>query len=114
MRKIVAAAIVASAIGLIVGLEPALAQRALTPVTDAMLRNPGPGDWLMWRRTLDSWGYSPLDQINRSNVARLKMVWTRGLGPGHPGRHAARPRRRHVHAESRATTSRRWTRPPAN
>ena len=29
------------------------------PVTDAMLQDPAPGDWLMWRRTLDSWGYSP-------------------------------------------------------
>ena len=82
MRKIVAAAIVASAIGSIVGLEPALAQRALTPVTDEMLRNPAPADWLMWRRTLDSWGYSPLDQIDRSNVARLQQVWSRPLGPG--------------------------------
>ncbi len=31
------------------------------PVTDAMLQDPAPEDWLMWRRTLDSWGYSPLD-----------------------------------------------------
>ena len=58
-------------------------QRApFTPVTDAMLQKPDPAHWLMWRRTLDSWGYSPLDQINRSNVARLRMVWTRGMGPG--------------------------------
>ena len=35
------------------------------PVTDAMLQNPAPADWLMWRRTLNSWGYSPLDQIDR-------------------------------------------------
>lgn len=52
------------------------------PVTDGMLQKPDPADWLMWRRTLDSWGYSPLNQINRSNVSRLKMVWTRGMGPG--------------------------------
>src|SRR5256884_7961503 len=52
------------------------------PVTDAMLQNPDPADWLMWRRTLNSWGYSPLDQINRTNVRSLKMVWTRGMGPG--------------------------------
>jgi alcohol dehydrogenase (cytochrome c) len=52
------------------------------PVTDAMLQKPDPAHWLMWRRTLDSWGFSPLDQINRSNVARLRMVWTRGMGPG--------------------------------
>ena len=63
-------------------LVPASAQRALTPVTDAMLRNPDPADWLMWRRTLNSWGYSPLDQIDRSNVARLQLVWSRPLGPG--------------------------------
>ena len=58
------------------------AARPFVPVTDEMLLKPDPADWLMWRRTLDSWGYSPLDQINRSNVARLKMVWTRGMGPG--------------------------------
>ena len=28
------------------------------PVTDAMLENPAPGDWLTWRRTPDGWGYS--------------------------------------------------------
>ena len=49
------------------------------PVTDAMLQDPAPGDWLMWRRTLDSWGYSPLDQVNRENVGELRMVWTRNL-----------------------------------
>src|SRR5262245_37207367 len=52
------------------------------PVTDQMLQNPDPADWLMWRRTLNGWGYSPLDQINRTNVRNLKMVWTRGMGPG--------------------------------
>jgi len=52
------------------------------PVTDEMLQNPAPADWLMWRRTLNGWGYSPLDQINRTNVRNLRMVWTRGMGPG--------------------------------
>ena len=52
------------------------------PVTDAMLQDPDPGDWLMWRRTLDSWGYSPLDQIDRDNVGQLRMVWTRPLDEG--------------------------------
>ena len=36
----------------------------------------------MWRRTLDSWGYSPLDEINRDNVDNLRMVWSRALAPG--------------------------------
>ena len=38
------------------------------PVTDAMLLKPDPADWLMWRRTYDGWGYSPLDQVYKSNV----------------------------------------------
>ena len=57
--------------------------RRWVPVTDAMLQKPDPADWLMWRRTLDGWGFSPLNQITRANVSQLKMVWTRGLiGPG--------------------------------
>ena len=59
-----------------------LAQDDFVPVTDAMLQNPADSDWLMWRRTLDSWGYSPLDQIDRSNVDQLRMVWTRDLEIG--------------------------------
>ena len=53
-----------------------------TPVTDAMLQQPADGDWLTWRRTLDGWGYSPLDQIDTDNVGELRMVWTRGLTDG--------------------------------
>ena len=52
------------------------------PVTDAMLENPAPADWLMWRRTLNGWGYSPLEQIDRDNVGDLRLVWTRALAPG--------------------------------
>ena len=63
-------------------LGGAHAQRALAPVTDAMLQKPDPADWLMWRRTLDSWGFSPLAQIDRGNVRNLRLVWTRALGPG--------------------------------
>ena len=62
---------------------PGLAQEErIRPVTDAELENPSPDDWLMWRRTLDGWGYSPLDQIDRDNVGDLRMVWSRGLHPG--------------------------------
>src|ERR1044071_670645 len=56
--------------------------RAFQAVTDAMLQNPPPADWLMWRRTLNSWGYSPLQDITPNNVRSLRMVWTRALGPG--------------------------------
>jgi alcohol dehydrogenase (cytochrome c) len=51
-------------------------------VTDAMLNNPPAEDWLMFRRTLNGWGYSPLTEIDKSNVADLRMVWTRALTDG--------------------------------
>jgi PQQ-dependent dehydrogenase (methanol/ethanol family) len=57
-------------------------EKPFVPVTDAMLANPDPADWLMWRRTLDNWGYSPLDEIDTDNVDRLRLVWTRGLADG--------------------------------
>ena len=52
---------------LLTAAGPASAQSGgdFVPVTDAMLQDPDPADWLMWRRTLDSWGYSPRDQIDR-------------------------------------------------
>lgn len=55
---------------------------SLTPVTDAMLKDPPASDWLMWRRTYDSFGYSPLEQINRENVANLEMAWRQPLITG--------------------------------
>jgi alcohol dehydrogenase (cytochrome c) len=63
---------------------PAAAQNAapFVPVTDQMIEKPDPGDWLMWRRTQNSQGYSPLTQINKTNVSKLRMIWTRGMGPG--------------------------------
>ena len=60
--------------------------RGFVPVTDEMLWKPSPANWLSWRRTLDGWGYSPLEQIDRSNVRSLKMVWARGMGTGQPWR----------------------------
>lgn len=46
-----------------------------TPVTEAMLLSPPDGEWLMWRRNYGHWGYSPLDQINTSNVGSLRLAW---------------------------------------
>jgi alcohol dehydrogenase (cytochrome c) len=46
------------------------------PVTDAMLRNPPPGDWLMARRNYQAWSYSPLEEITRNNVKDLRLAWS--------------------------------------
>ena len=35
----------------------AQAPSEFVPVTDEMLQAPAPDDWLMWRRTLDGWGF---------------------------------------------------------
>jgi alcohol dehydrogenase (cytochrome c) len=66
---------------------PAAAQIAaqltdFRPVTDAILANPDPADWLMISRTFDQQRYSPLDQINKGNVGQLRMAWSRGLPNG--------------------------------
>ena len=45
------------------------------PVTDQRLRNPEPDNWLMYRRTYDGWGHSPLRQITSLNVVDLTPVW---------------------------------------
>jgi outer membrane protein assembly factor BamB len=49
-------------------------------VTEARLENPDPGSWLLDRRTYDAHSYSPLDQINTSNVSRLIPVWSFDAG----------------------------------
>ena len=64
-------------------IVPAVAQVPnYEPVTDEMLQNPSPDDWLMFSRTYDNQRFSPLDQINRQNVGQLRMVWARGMGAG--------------------------------
>jgi len=47
-----------------------------------MLRDPDPNDWLIYRRTYDGWGYSPLDQITRENVSTLQLAWVWAMGDG--------------------------------
>ena len=54
----------------------------ITPVTDALLAKPPAGEWLTWRRTYDSQGYSPLKQIDRANVKNLRLAWSWSLPPG--------------------------------
>ena len=47
----------------------------IAPVTDEVLRHPPDGDWLTWRRTYSSLGYSPLRQIDEANVSNLREAW---------------------------------------
>jgi alcohol dehydrogenase (cytochrome c) len=56
--------------------------KSIRSVTDEMLLNPDAGDWLMWRRTYDGFGFSPLKQITRDNVKDLQVAWTWSLTNG--------------------------------
>src|SRR5580704_3972997 len=53
-----------------------------TPVTDAMLRNPDPNDWLMIRHDYSAHNYSPLAQINTANVKDLQLAWEWAMNEG--------------------------------
>jgi len=52
------------------------------PVSESVLTNPDPADWLMINRTFNQHRFSPLNQINKNNVGQLRMAWTRGLPAG--------------------------------
>ena len=69
-------------VALLAAAPGAAQDRDFTPVTDAMLQDPDPADWLNWRRTLDGWGYSPLDQIDRENAHRLQLAWAWSMTAG--------------------------------
>ncbi len=53
-----------------------------TPVSDAVLANPPPGDWLHWRQNPEAWGHSPLTQIDPENVDQLQLAWVWGMEDG--------------------------------
>jgi alcohol dehydrogenase (cytochrome c) len=56
--------------------------RNLVPLTEDTLKSPSPNDWLMYNRTYDAQRFSPLQQINKSNVGQLKLAWSVTQGAG--------------------------------
>jgi alcohol dehydrogenase (cytochrome c) len=52
------------------------------PVTDAMLRNPDPNDWLIIRHDYHATNYSPLNQITTQNVKELELQWVWAMNEG--------------------------------
>src|SRR2546428_6707506 len=52
------------------------------PVTQEMLTNPSPDDWLMFSRTYDAQRFSPLKQITKQNVSQLRLVFAREMTTG--------------------------------
>ncbi len=57
------------------GVTVAGTVQGFVPVSDAMLRDPKPEDWLMLRRDYAATSYSPLTQITADNVSQLQPAW---------------------------------------
>jgi alcohol dehydrogenase (cytochrome c) len=51
-------------------------------ITDEMLTHPSPNDWLMYRGNYAGWSFSPLGQIDTSNVSQLQLKWTLAMNDG--------------------------------
>ena len=70
------AAVTCAAVVVAAGFPGQAQAQNFTPVTDAVLQNPDPADWLSWRRTLDGWGYSPLesDRPQQRRAAPTRLV----------------------------------------
>jgi len=70
-------------VGLLLGQQP-------KRIDDAALRNAGKsgGEWLTYGVTPEETRYTPLSQINASNVSGLKQVWSYDLGQGGGGQEA--------------------------
>jgi PQQ-dependent dehydrogenase (methanol/ethanol family) len=68
---------------LLTAIVPIFATAAdFKPVTQQMLEDPPAADWLQISRTYDEQRFSPLNQINKRNVSKLQMVFSRGLPSG--------------------------------
>lgn len=78
----VAAFAVASSGAYATGLEEAVAKLYPNYVTDDMLLNADKdaSNWLLYGRDYQTTRYSPLQQVNQSNVKTLKPVWNLSFG----------------------------------
>lgn len=61
-------------------LSAAVAASAMLPAAAVSKPVAGPGDldpdnWTQYHRTSNAWRYSPLDQINKRNVKKLRPAW---------------------------------------
>jgi alcohol dehydrogenase (cytochrome c) len=56
--------------------------RNYVPITDAMLMNPSPNDWLVIRHDQAASNYSTLNQITAANVGQLQLAWAMPMNEG--------------------------------
>ena len=64
------------------GLTIAGTVKTFTPITDAMMKNPDPADWLILRHDYKANDYSTLNQITAANVKDLQLQWVWSMADG--------------------------------
>jgi alcohol dehydrogenase (cytochrome c) len=62
-----------------------------TPVTDQMLLNPSPNDWLMVRGNYQAHSHSKLTQVTKDNVGQLQLAWVWSMYDGGPNANEPTP-----------------------
>jgi alcohol dehydrogenase (cytochrome c) len=88
----------------------------IAPVTEALIADPPAEAWLTWRRDYRATGFSPLAQIDATNVGQLRLAWSLTLPPGpneatplvHDGVMFVHSFGDHVHALDAATGAELW------
>ena len=75
-RTSIRAACAALAGGIAAGLFVSAAAAAELDGQRLIQADKEPGNWMTYHGTYKSWHYSPLDQINTSNVGRLQDAWS--------------------------------------
>jgi alcohol dehydrogenase (cytochrome c) len=58
------------------GVVASSGAEAWPQVSAERLLDPADGDWISYRRTYDGAGFSPLKQIDRTNIQRLEPIWS--------------------------------------
>ena len=65
-----------------VGLTVAGTVKNYTPLTDAMMKNPDPSDWVILRHDYHANNYCTLNQITAGNVKDLQLQWVWAMPDG--------------------------------
>ncbi len=80
VNRVLAPATLALLAGALPGAQAPAPAPATAPapsgISAARLQAPEPGDWASYRRTYDVTGFSPLTEIDRTTVTRLRPVWS--------------------------------------
>ncbi len=82
IKSMRAASALSAALTLIFVAQSHGQETPFVPVSDEVLQNPAPADWLQWRRDQKASGFSPLSEVTTDNVADLRLAWAWAMPDG--------------------------------